>query len=51
MNAGLQELGMLLNRKHEMFLNANVIAVVRNQELLNRKHEMFLNVGFSFRCV
>ena len=34
-----------LNRKHEMFLNREVVYLFKPKGKLNRKHEMFLNVG------
>ena len=37
----------MLNRKHEMFLNTNMIREMSREELLNRKHEMFLNNPYS----
>ena len=38
---------ILLNRKHEMFLNVNTEKPREKTALLNRKHEMFLNAMIS----
>ena len=37
----------ILNRKHEMFLNIDLINIARGEVILNRKHEMFLNTALT----
>ena len=41
-----EETAQMLNRKHEMFLNARTAILAIEENGLNRKHEMFLNNSF-----